>query len=240
MHNERGIIYWNGVSSEDFGIVVEEVPNLNRPSRKYDTYTVPGRNGVIVDQQDAYTNIDRIYKIWFTDRVNRSNAPELSREIAAWLYSVTGYAKLEDTFEPDIYRLAYFTGGLNIENHMQIYGMCEISFNCRPERFLQVGGSFVENPTTLRNPTTFRSKPLIKVEGSGNVNFTINGQTVTITGLTDYIYIDSDSMDCYRLSTENMNSKVTGDFPVLNPGDNTITKSSGITKLSIQPRYWIL
>lgn len=238
----KGHIYWNNKDSYDLGIIVEQVPNLNKPQRKYDTYTVPGRSGVIIEQQDAYDNIEKSYNIWFAvDKFYKDlYSPQKAAQVASWLYSVNGYSRLEDNFEPDIYRKAYFVGPLNIENHMQKYGICEITFNCRPEHYLKVGESFIENPNILRNPTTFNAKPLIKVEGSGNVYFIIQGQRVDITGLQDYIYLDCDAQDAYRQPAENKNSMITGNFPIIYPGDNSVVKSSGITKLSIQPNYWTL
>lgn len=237
----KGNIVYNGISSLSLGIIVEEVPNLYRPQRKYKTYEVPGRSGVIVEQYDAYNNVERSYNIWFTDEAFRSDyAPKKAREVAAWLYSANGYVRLEDDFEPDYYRLAYFNGPLNIENILQTFGKVTITFNCRPERYDKDGEEWLENPLKVTNKYVFDAKPLIKIEGSGNGTFTIEGQTVTITGMTDYIYIDSDSMDCYRLPTENKNSLMSGNFPVLKSGENNVSKTGGITKISIQPRFWTL
>lgn len=238
---KNGAIYWNGQCSLDLGVVVEEVPNLNRPARKFKTYEVPGRSGTIIEQQDAYANINKEYQIWFTDWFyNDINSSSKAAQVASWLYSAGGYMRLEDDFEPTIYRLAYFNGPLNIENILQKYGKAQITFNCRPERYLKTGEEWIENPTKLTNPTSFAAKPLIKIEGSGNGTFTIQGQTVTISGMTDYLYIDCETMDCYRQSAENKNSLMSGNFPTLKPGDNNISKTGGITKISVQPRYWTL
>lgn len=215
------------------------MPDLNRPQRKFQTYEVPGRNGLVIEQEDAWDDIERRYKIWFSD-VNNSNAMYKSKQIASWLYSVKGYGRLKDSFETDCYRLAYFNGPINIENHMKTYGMCEISFICRPERFTNAGYEWVQNVASITNPTDFNAKPLIKVEGSGNCNFTIGDQTVYITGLTDYIYIDCDSMNCYRLPTENKNSMMSGNFPVIKPGTSNVTKTPGIAALRIRPNFWTL
>lgn len=240
MHN-KGKIYFNGRCSEEFGIVVEEVPSLSRPMRKHQLYEVPGRSGTIIEQYDAYNNFERSYQIWFTDNFyDNLYAPAKAQEIAAWLYSSQGYMRLEDDFDPGYYRLAYFTGPIDIENILQKYGRCIITFNCRPERYDKNAAEWLQNPTSITNQYLFKAKPLIKVEGSGNVNFTIQGQTVYIDDLTDYIYIDCDAMDCFRQSTENMNSHMRGSFPVIKSGTNNISKSSGITTLSIQPKLWTI
>lgn len=85
------------------------------------------------------------------------------------------------------------------------------------------------------------AKPLIRAYGTGS--FTIGDCTVTINSANVYTDIDSDLEECYKdnLST-NCNGNVTltsGTFPTLPSGENDISMS-GITKLIIYPRWWIL
>lgn len=235
----KGRIVYNGKNSHDLGIVVEEVPNLSRPARKFDSYVVPGRSGTIIEQYDAYDNITKKYNIWFTDYFYKNlYSPVKAREVAEWLYTSSGYMKLEDDFEPEYFRLAYFNGPLDIENLMQKYGKTTISFECRPERYLKSGDEWINSPSKIINPFLFDAKPLLKIEGSGTITVTIQGQTFTLTNITDYVYVDCEAMDCYRQSAENMNSHFSGTFPKLKPGNNNISISSGIIK--VKPRFWTI
>ena len=99
----------------------------------------------------------------------------------------------------------------------------------------------VTEPTYFVNPGYFTSKPLIRVYGTGT--FTVGDVVVTIAAhTTPYIDIDSELQDCYYEST-NMNSYVSfsgNDFPVLKPGSNYVLMGSGITKLEVTPRWWVL
>ena len=238
---DLGVFTYNSKSSKDFDIIVEKLPSLSRPQRQHDVYRVPGRSGDIVEQHNAYDNITITYEVWFANNdIDYISAQKLAREISAWLYSSSGYCRLEDDFEPDIYRLAYFVGDLDIENLLTAYGRAKIPFICRPERYYKNGEYILENPSIIVNNTSFEAKPLIKIEGSGDVEFSIQGQTVQINDLVDYVYLDCDKQDCYRQSSENRNNLMIGDFPVLKVGENNITKSSGITTLSIKPNYWTL
>lgn len=90
----------------------------------------------------------------------------------------------------------------------------------------------------MSNPTEFPSSPLIRAYGNGV--FVMDGVTITITNATTYTDIDCDLMDCYEGSTNRNNdvSFSTYDFPLLRPGDNTVSISSGITALEIIPRWW--
>ena len=82
-------------------------------------------------------------------------------------------------------------------------------------------------------------KPLIKVYGSGSGTVTLNGSTLTITGMTDYLYIDCETMDVYRQTSENKNSLVSGTFPTIAPETNTITYTN-LTSVEITPRYFTI
>ena len=39
---------WNGVSSEDYGIMVSEYPVISRPKERVSQITIPGRSGVLM------------------------------------------------------------------------------------------------------------------------------------------------------------------------------------------------
>lgn len=99
----------------------------------------------------------------------------------------------------------------------------------------------VTTPTIFNNPSPFNSKPLIRVYGTGD--FKVNDITVTITAHDKpYIDIDCEAQECYY-EGENMASYVTfsgNDFPELVPGNNYMLLASGITKLDVTPRWWIL
>ncbi len=99
----------------------------------------------------------------------------------------------------------------------------------------------VTSPTNFINPTHFNSKPLIRVYGIGD--FRVNDITVTIASHDKpYIDIDCELQECYY-GSENMNEYVSfsgNDFPELEPGNNYMLLASGITRLDVTPRWWIL
>ena len=238
---KHGNIIWAGKPSQDLGIVVEKPPVIRRPARKFTKYSVPGRNGDIIEQQDAWDNYTQTYTIWAGGK-DYGSAPITYSAISSWLLSPKGYQRLEDNFEPDIFREAYFVGPVEVENILTQVGKCELSFVCKPQRFLKIGEKTTNYTSTnkqLYNPTQFEAKPLIKVLGSGDGTITLNGVTMTITGMTDYLYIDCEAMNVYRLESENKNSLVSGSFPTIAPGVNTLL-FTGLTQVNITPRYYTI
>lgn len=240
--NKQGLIVYDGVSSTDYGIVVSEAPSFDKPQRKSSVFNVPGRNGSVLFQEDAYNDVTRSYKVFLTDNA-RNNLNEVVNRFTDWLYSVRGYQRLEDSFEPDIFRLAYFSGGQNFSNEMMQAGETTLQFTCRPERFFKSGETeiTVSNGDKLVNATNYTAKPLIYIEvpAEETVTVSIGGKSI-VANVDDYIYIDSERMNAYRTAAENMNSEVSGTFPTIAPGENGIGITGTVTKVTIIPRYYTI
>ena len=238
--NRQGLIVYGGEASDDYGIVVSEAPVFDKPVRKTEVFNVPGRNGSILFQQNAFEDVTRTYKVWVSEGVD--NLVTKVNAISAWLFSKTGYQRLEDSFEPDVFRLAYYSGGNEFANQLLMAAEADLSFTCRPERFYKDGENEIEvsNGDKINNLTRFASKPLIHIEGTGTVTVSIAGTTITAKDLVDYINIDCDRMDAYRLTSENRNDKISGTFPTIVPGQNTIGITGSVTKVTIVPRYFTI
>lgn len=240
--NEQGLIVYDGLSSADYGIVVGKAPSFDKPAIKGSTVSVPGRNGNVLFQEDAYEDIPRTYNIWIAEKGQDTLAERVSGFTNA-VYAKRGYLRLEDNFEPDVFRLAYFPGGQNFSNELTQYGESTLQFICRPERFLKSGAVTVEvqDGDVLSNPTSYGAKPLIYIETASEetVEISIGGKTI-VAEVEDYLYIDCETMNAYRLATENKNSEISGDFPVILPGSNTIGIDGTVTKVEITPRYYFI
>lgn len=238
--NRRGLIVYGGEASSDYGMVVAEAPSFERPTRKQSVYTVPGRNGAVVFQQDAWEDVVRSYQVWLADDAEKDLVDQVDA-FEAWLNSQKGYQRLEDSFEPDVFRLAYYSGGIGVSNHLTQYGEATLSFTCRPERFYKSGEQpvTVVNGDKINNPTRFAAKPLIHIEGSGTVTITCGGKTMSAS-VTDYINIDCEQMNAYRLPAENKNSQISGSFPVIEPGINTVGITGTVSLCTITPRYFTI
>ena len=245
--NTQGVITYDGVASTDYGIVVGEAPVFERPNRKQTIIQVPGRNGSVIFPEDAWEDVVRSYNVWLSENVTEDSGGDKSGYLVeyvdayeAFLNSKKGYVRLEDSFEPDIYRLAYYSGGDSFSNEMTQYGRATLRFTCRPERFLKSGETpvSVTNGATLTNPTRFASKPIIHIEASNEtISVSIGGKTITAE-VTDYINIDCERMNAYRLPVENKNDKISGSFPTIPSGSNTIGITGTYIKVEITPQWF--
>ena len=53
---DEGSFIWNSKNSRDFGLYMAKAPSISRPARKQEVVSVPGRNGDIIIQHDAWEN----------------------------------------------------------------------------------------------------------------------------------------------------------------------------------------
>lgn len=228
-------ITFNGHSSYEYGLAISGEGSFDAPARDRTIVTIPGRNGDLVLDNGRYKNTTVRYPAFFTGDFKTNVA-----DARAWLLAPTAYARLEDTYHTDEFRLAIFSGGIDFEptawNH---HAETELTFNCKPQRFLTSGETAVSvtNGDTITNPTDFPALPLITITGTGNGSISVGGTTVTLTGLTGGIVIDSDLQDAYYGGLS-ANDLMSGGFPVLAPGANGIAISGSITAVTITPRWW--
>jgi len=230
------------VRSGSFGLWINGSAVFNSPDPDVQYTQIPGRSGDLIFNNNRFLNIPVTYPGIFMPR----RFVENFRTFKAFLFSHVGdYFVLRDDYQPDFFRMASVDSGIQVSDVKwgPNAGRFDLTFNCKPQLYLVSGSHPVEFTASgkLRNPTLFKAKPIIRVYGSGNV--TIAGRSVMIASNSNpYIDIDSEREDCY-CGGNNANAYVTiggvgRPYPVLNPGDNTITKGSGITKIVITPNWW--
>lgn len=147
---------------------VERFPDIHKAQRKFRQYNIPGRNGDIFFQSDAWENVIQSYQIYAGDGTYGSQAPWT--ELARCLY-LDGYQELRDTYDPTHFRKAVFNGPIDVENSWNTHGRATIEFNCRPERYLVDGN----------NPISYVGAGLLDV------------RTVTYSGLSSDVQAVIDS-----------------------------------------------
>lgn len=160
---------YNGHSSEEFGIRIEKKPVLNRSARKFQSASVPGRNGNIYQLEDAWSEVIQPYEIFAGEKEEGAAVPSFTA-IMEWLNSAAGYTKLQDTYDPDHYRMAVFVDSTNISSAWHDFGRATINFRCRPEHYIAQDPLEVENGDIITNETNHVALPIITIKGNGARN----------------------------------------------------------------------
>lgn len=233
----RHNLTFDGKPFSDFGAFISGVGIYNAPERDVERIEIPGRTGDLFKDNGRFRNIEISYPCYIvSDFGNQFNG------LKEYLCSKLGYAKLEDSYAPDHYRLARPVTPIEaVPQILHRTGSFILTFDCDARRFLKNGDNVITLTAngSIFNPTYFDAKPLIRAYGTGS--FTINDITVTITSANVYTDIDCEIMDAYK-GTTNCNGNISttnNEFPALRPGANNITLS-GITKLEITPRWWTI
>lgn len=225
---------YNGRPSTDWGCYVANANQFDRPSRDVESVNIPGMNGSLTIDNGRYNNLTLTYSMYARDGIQDKIAGIINH-----LTQNHGYHRLEDTYRPNEFYLARYVSDFSVAQSDRNNAGFAIVFDRKPQRFLKDGEiplPDITAATTIINDTAQIAKPLIRAYGTGS--FTINGTTMTISTADGYTDIDCEIMEAYKGST-NCNGNISGDFPELVPGSNTITLT-GLTSIVITPRWWIL
>lgn len=234
----RNYFTLDGTDSRTFGIYINGQGVFDSPARDIDFIQVPGRNGDLIGLSTRLENGTLTYADSFIYSNFRANLAAFR----AFALMGPGYRRLIDTYNPDEYRLVTYAGPLTVTpTAHNNAGQFSLVFNCMPQRFLLSGELPAEYTSSgaIVNPTRFDAQPLLRVYGSGTLG--IGGTNIVISAHAySYMDIDCATGRAYYSATP-LDSKVTLnaiDYPVLKPGSNGVSLSSGITRLIIQPRWW--
>ncbi len=179
-----GAIYkaleFDGVSSRTYGVYITGEAVYNAPERDVEMITIPGRSGSFALDNGRFENITVTYPAGIFAETEADFRDAIS-EFRNFLCSRKGYVRLQDEYNPNEYRMAVYKSGLEVEPAMLKAGEFEITFDCKPQRWLTSGETkqtIATSGDTITNPTLFASAPLLEVEGDGNITF--NGNDITI------------------------------------------------------------
>lgn len=230
-------------STEDFDMYIEKLPVVKSAKRKRTTVSVPGRNGDLHYSEEAFTNYTQPYECYFHGDVP---TPKQAHAIKAWLMASGEYLRLEDSYDPQYYRMATYIGPLDVANYINEYGRCTVSFDCAPQCFLKSGEHPVEFLASgqLYNPTSQKAKPMITVYGDGFGTITVNDTTIVVTKVDGTMILDCEREDAYSMDENgdviDENSNIYAPvFPVLSSGENAVS-FTGFSRIEIVPRWWEL
>lgn len=240
----RNHFIFDGEDSRDYGVYISGSGVFDAPARKGQKVSIPGRSGsLFIDENGAFENITIKYPAFIVR--NFANNMSAFRNM---MLSKSGYVRLQDTYNPNEYRLARYDGGIEAKMLDNLKaGEFELKFDCYPQRYLKNGEDELTFTAagTIINPSLFASKPLLAITGKGV--FGLGTHLITITGTaTQTIYIDCESMEIYTQAggifspASSLVSFNTNSFPDIQSGENGVALGSGIIKAVITPRWWRL
>ena len=134
MPNINSLTY-NGMKSTDLGVYVTGSGSFDAAEMDADKYEIAGRNGDLIIPKNRYKNIVVTYPAFIPKAFQ-----EKAQSIRNWMRSAKAYARLEDTYDMEHYRLGLASGIQSFEPvNRNDASNFQLSFDCKPQRFLKTG-----------------------------------------------------------------------------------------------------
>ncbi len=225
---------FNGKSSDSFaGLIVCELPSIKKPPKRYNKISIDGRDGDIIETL-GYEAYDKEIKI----------ALSYGYDIDALFEWLDGSGDLILSNEPnriytaelvdeiDFERLVCFKTGV-IKFHIQPY---KISTHTAKELFRNTAGA-LSGTVKITNEGNTTALPQIRLTVAGKLSLTVNGvycctiETQSSSTLTLYCEEQEIRAGNFVKDGALCTSLMSGDFPVLSKGENTIDFSVSTTNL---------
>ena len=224
-------ITFKGTTASSKSVTVLKYPEIVKPTLRVETVKVPGRDGELtLSGMPSYEAmvLECECMVPSVDKISAA---------AAWL---TGRGDLVLGNDPDYAYDAQVIDEIRFEKILRghAHRRFTVPFLCQPLKKKATTEPNIEltAPGTVVNIGHVPSRPLIKIEGSGNVVLAVGAYSLSITDISTSILIDSD-LGMATAGTVNESYKVSGEWPLLVVGNNAVGWTGAVTKVTITPRW---
>ena len=223
---------WKGTNSNTKHIRVQAKAPIVRPEERVEHVTIPGRPGELtqVEGEHIYNSYIQTLTLIVDGKANVPAAEE-------WL---TGEGYVTFDTQPELQQTARIINAVTFSKHSHNldYWVGDVQFYCDPIKHA-VSESVINitsSGASLSNPGNLPAFPLMKVTGSGAVSIACGGKTIVIPDLTSGWVIDCENRWILASGVPQYNA-YTGDFPVIQVGNSTLTFTGSITKIELTPNW---
>lgn len=220
-------IIYNGQSTKDFNLRILNDVTHELSSWDIETESVPGRDGVLLIDNQRLKPVERAFPLRLEDEVYTSTTA-----IAEWL-GVKGWHDLELSWDDGFVYQATNINVISIDEMLKQLGKLRVVFLVHPIKY------FKDNPqqavtsgNTILNRGNVDAKPLIELTGDGDTVLTINGRKTVLEDVQGSIVLDMKNRMIYsgNLSAwENVVREENAVFPYLDVGENRISWTGSFT-----------
>ena len=221
------LIINNEITSNDIGIWVDTPPIPPMAEKSYREINIPGREETLGITEETYKDVNLPVKAYiFRKDYDITN-------VYAWLKDAKTLRFNESDYYYRVKRVLPPT--LNYQGEGKT--MVTLNFVVSPFRYL-VDDPVVEETAlsfTIQNNGNIYSRPVYKIYGHDYVKLTIDGDSIEVTGIQDYVIIDAERLMIYHgdvsqnpVMPEDILSSI-GSIPLLPVGENTVTIESNVS-----------
>lgn len=228
----RNYIELNGQNSNEItGLLIQSLPPISQPKIRTNIEEIDGRDGDIITKL-GYSSYNKEISIGLYGDYNVDDV------IAYFTNNQSG--KVTFSNEPDKYYNYEIIDEIDFERLIR-FKTATVTMHIQPFKYSNEQGiktfNIADEITSVNvyNNGNYVSKPIIKITGSGTIEFKQEGIAVfTYTFPTDdtYVVIDSDKQEAY-VGSILKNRNMDGEFPILKVGKNVLSWTGTITKIEV-------
>lgn len=223
----------NSFHDLDLRMFSMDIPSINED---VEHTPVEGRNGTVTEKKGTYPDRKLSFDFDLYKRSGETIESFYNRifEVEEWIENSPG----KDIICFSNYNFKYMIKSSE-KTTVPSNCICSIhtEFICDPFRYAANEQSIVLNTgTNIFYSGTVPGECNIKIYGQGNVQLTINSETLIINNINDYVELDSKLLECTDKDKLSKTRDMVGHFLVLTRGDNKISWIGNVSKIEIMPR----
>ena len=219
---------WKNVDSRTMDVWVSQLPPPTRAAERVQEVTIPGRAGTLTLKEG-----ENVHECYVKECV--ITAP-WTADFSALLDWLTGDGQVIFSSEPDRVYWAHLAGEVRFDRISNSLKQCRIPFYVHPHKGQYPPESDITLPTvenntpvnasgTLSNPGNVASKPIFTLTFASACKLSVNGSVMTFVHNNSEA-LETITVDCdAQLVTDSngiWSGKVYGEFPTLEPGENSV------------------
>lgn len=228
-------IKWNGDKLEDYGVIVEKIPPFLKAKKRFKTYTIPGRDGILWVNENTLEPITLSLECHYNEDV-------ADRDTLNKIFNTDGRLTLDG--------IRYYDGFIsnNIDyEKVQNFRKFLLTFTLNPVAHEFAETTFTYDSTAQSNQILFdnyeyTTYPIIEINGTGQLIVSIEHDsntnelfTIMADGNGAYI-LDCEAKEIVR-NNVNCSNVMSGVFPKLMATINNIYVSGTGTLTSLVIKY---
>jgi len=223
---------WKGSRCTDYGIHVIQQPEIIRPLERVTFQSIPGRSGSLttLEGPDVYDDFLLSVDCWVADTSRLD-------DICKWLKGndkVTFANRQGGFYYAHIVNQIPFEQVLRGHHHRRF----TVTFRCQP--FFYLAGvpdiTVTASGTLINNPGSVFSEPVLSIFLTGDAEITVGSSYFSIAGLTGEVTVDTPLMETYK-TYASCNAHMSGDYPMMQAGQNIIAWTGGVAQIVIKPNW---
>lgn len=227
---KEGELYFNENRSLNLNLYLEKYPSIPITNEEYEEIQVEGRSGSLIINKGTYPD----KKITFTFTILSPQIDIDFERIYEWLTEIEDN-RLIFGREDRCYKVKK-VNFKDIQKQFRTIGEFDVTFLCEP--FTQDLEKTVHEITSSGFKINYTGNApgdnIIKIYGTGNIQLTINSETMQINNVNNYVEIDSDLLQVRNQDKTSKDNDTSGDFILFTKGINTISYTGNVTKIVIE------